>query len=741
MSEVNESNGVQSPAGGTEVQENKFDKYSYNEQGDVVYDDNSIDQLEGAERVRDRPEATLGSDNIAGARHTIIEIIGNALDEANSGYGNQLDIVYYEDKSVSVRDYGRGVPMGYNEKKKRFNWDLIYNEMYAGGKYGDSQKKLAEFDWSQKIDLKTFVRQFNYLLSVGLNGLGGACTQYTSEFFEVKSYRDGKCFSMSFKGGYPILPTVDENGNLLSKRDAYFSALKVEDSNEPRGTFVHWKPDIEVFSDVDFGADWLRTTVGDMLQITGLRLNFENRLTGEKEVVDAGGLTELVKQKFKGHILSSKDDDGNYKCIDVDTYTHGNTMHRNKNSIYVLFVQAKIVPVNKEYTPQCYHNSVPTSGGSQHNGIMNAIASFFVNAIPDMKLDYRDYAGKLGVVLSSFSNIVSYKGQTKDETDNSFIQDFCYKAVYDTLMLEYKKGNKLLIDAVAETRKDAETRIAIKEYEKQVRQVKKSAKQKPPTKFVSCKNYDRKNYAEVELWLTEGDSASTSCEGARDKLFQALLPVRGKLLNVLKAPMRKILDNNIIRNIFSVLGVVMDIGDDLFDINDLKVGKIIIATDADEDGYQIRVLLFLVFYKLAPKLIQEGKVYIAETPLYSAMLPTGKKVYIKTKRELQELEAEYGTLTTTRFKGLGESNAEQLSETTMSPQTRTLTPLTLDFNDECSKQIIDTLFGVDEINQRKAILTSMLGGNVAELMEENLNMLKEIEDSDIDEGVEYIEVE
>jgi DNA gyrase subunit B len=737
MSEINTD--LEAPKSISAIADANSEKYDAN--GDVIYDDDSIDQLEGAERVRTRPEATLGSDGLSGARHTVIEIVGNSLDEANSGYGSRLDVTYHEDRSVSIRDYGRGVPMGYNEKRKRYNWDLIYNEMYAGGKYGDSQKKLAEFDWSQKLDLVSFVRQFNYLLSVGLNGLGGACTQYTSEYFEVRSYRKGKCSSMKFKGGYPILPTEDADGNKLSKKEAYSQALQITDTDELDGTYIHWKPDIEVFSDVDIKADWLRETVGDMLQISGVELHYKNELTGESEVVESGGLNQLLKDKFKGNIASEQDEDGNYACIDIDEYTHGHTMHRNKQSIYVLFVQAKIVPVKKESLPFCFHNSVPTTGGAQHDGIMFAIDRFFSNVVTDVKVERRDYVDKLGVVLSSFSNIVSYKGQTKSEVDNSFIQEFCYNTVYDTLEKEYHKGTKLITDIVKAVKEEAEARIAIKEYEKQVRQAKKSTRQKPPEKFVSCINYDRKNYDEVELWLTEGDSASTSCKGARDRVFQALLPVRGKLLNVLKSNMQKILSNDIIRNIFSVLGVVMDIGDSLFNIDDLKVGKIIIATDADEDGYQIRVLLFLVFYKLAPELLRQGKVFIAETPLYSTILPNGEKKFIMTKRDLQELEAKYGRLKTQRFKGLGESNASELKETTLDPQTRTLTPLMIDFEDDLSISIINSLFGTDDAKQRKSILTNILGGSTAELLEENMRKREEIDNLDIDDGVEYIVVE
>lgn len=690
------------------------------------YDDSSISSLKGAERVRVRPEVMLGTSSIDGTRHTVIEIVGNALDEASSGFGDRVDITYYKDTSISVRDYGRGVPLGWNEKEQRWNWDLIYNELYAGGKYTDYNEQLINYDWSTFNEEK-FMAEFSYIFSVGLNGLGGASVQYTSKYFEVISYRDGKSHKMLFENGEPIL-----------------EELEIEDSDEPNGTFVRWLPDSEVFSYTDVGGDWLYNACLDMLQIAGLDFNFTNESTSYKITVPSGGLLGLFKNKFKD-LVKNVDDDGEPVVFQCHDFTHGYSTNKGKSVVYVLKSDIIFSPVTEKANIHCYHNSVPIAGGCQYDAVNMALREFFAEACRGMRLEMSDFDDIMGVVVSTYSNIVSYKGQTKNEISDDFIRTDLYTLLYRRLNMEYSKGNSIIVEAVEKVRSNAETRIAIKEYSKTIKQVNKLAKEKPPEKFVTCTAYNKKQSELAELWITEGDSALGTCKRARKSAFQALFPVRGKVLNVLKASITKILGagkkegNDIIKGLFALLETGMDIGEGLFDISKLRFNKIIFATDADVDGYQIRVLLFLVFYKLAPELLRQGHIYIAQTPLFKVRLTNGEDVYAYDDAEMALVREKYGSQikVISRFKGLGECPADILRETTMNPETRHLIPLVMDSNDKLSMDIIEVLFGKDAGNSRKAVLTEVLGSNVAELIEANELLLSQLDELEIEDGIEY----
>lgn len=704
------------------------------------YNDSSIDQLLGCERIRMRPASILGSAGLAGARHGFTEIYGNALDEVSSGYGDSLDVVYYEDGSISVRDYGRGVPLGWNDKLKTWNWHIIYNELYGGGKYGKNQEELAAIrDWSTFNE-----KDFNYLYSVGLNGLGAAATQYTSRYFIVESYRDGKKTRMEFKRGMPVI-----DGNPVdvfrTQYDMESFVPDISDTDEPNGTYVKWKPDDEVFTDVNVGGDWLYEVCRDIAYVAGIDLHFTDKQSGRDEYVKAGDLSDLLRNKYNGGLLKNSDGE------DTEIYTasdfgHGNITVEGKPYIWVCRVDAAIALAGKKNLRHCcYHNSVKMAGGSQYEGIQDAISMFFRERAKDrgIKLEPEDYNSVLAIAVSSYSNYASFRNQTKDGLDNGFIRDIVYKTILDKLNIEYGKGNEDILDAVERVVREAETRIEIREAAKLIRDAKKAVKSKVPSKFVTCHAYIKKNYSAVELWIVEGDSAMGAIKQARDASFQAIMPIRGKCLNVMKTTADKIVKNAVISDIFRLLGTGMDIGDSgLFDINASKVGKIIFATDADEDGFQIRVLLFLIFYKLAPEMLRRGMVYIAETPRFEIKLSDGTAVYARDDAQRDEIVSENAGRVTAinRFKGLGEVDPAVLRETTIHPDTRNLVPLTLDFNDEPTRELIDALFGADKYRQRKAILTEALGGTVSELLERNEMLMEEIDNSDIDDEVEYTQV-
>lgn len=758
------------------------------------YDASNIGSLQGADRVRLRPQVMLGTNDVNGARHTVIEMLGNALDEASSGFGHALDVKYYEDDSVSIRDYGRGVPLGWNEKEQRYAWDLIYNELYAGGKYDDGQwylnaidrwycetKPMSEDDGASLkifrsvmhknfgVDVESLPKdgtetllgnlikikyedgcwygkateswaeltwndlrlRLNYLFSIGLNGLGAASTQYTSDFFNVTSYRDGKASTMKFRKGKPIL---DE--------------LIVEDTDEPNGTYIHWKPDDSVFISTDMGADWVYRLCADTLVISGLDFRFEDVANGVVKEHKAGNLSTLVDKYLKNHAVN-KDEDGSPIVYRVESDTHGDAQTSGVvgNQTFICHLELIYTFTDSRVTPHCYHNSIPMDGGAQHASVLRAVEEFYNERAREtgIKLSTSDYDCAVGVVLSSYSNLSDFKGQTKNEVHNSFIGDAVYNALIGSLNDLWAKGDKRIVASVDSVIERAQMRIQIQEAARQIRKATRTSKEKPE-KFVSCRAYDRKDSKNAELWILEGDSALTALKRARNSDFQALFPIRGKLLNVCKASIDSILKNAEIMGIFNLLetGMHLDgVGEDLFNIENLRFDKIIFGTDADTDGFQIRVLLFLMFYRLAPELLRQGRVYIAETPLFAIHFSDGSVKYALTDAEKQSIlkEANLGVREIKRFKGLGEVDAKVLRDTTVAPENRNLIQLKMDVSDEGIQKVVDVLFANKDSSQRKEVLSAVLGANVAELLLENASLLETIENMDLDEGIEYDEVE
>lgn len=765
-------------------------------QKSIKYDNSSIDMLTGAERIRKRPASMLGDNGLAGARHGFTEIYGNALDEATSGYGNKLEVTYYRDGSISLRDYGRGVPLGWNEGRKSYNWHIIYNELYGGGKYDNNQWYLRSIEnWAEwerddntliqpvrkhyNVDLreiedggekevgvllvkaengKLYTRvkqldwrtatweflnsQLNYLASVGLNGLGSASTQYTSEYFRVKSYRDGVCTEMNFEGGYPVFngKKIDLfNGN----KDIKEYPPKEYATEEENGTFIHWKPDNLVFTDTDIGGDWLYETCQDISNIANIELRFVDESKDLDIILPAGNLEQLARER-NSELKETESGDG--VIYKASNYNHGNIKVEGKDFVWVCKVDTTIALADEEENEvSCYHNAVKMQGGSQYNGVHKAITKFMNerSKSSNIKLQYSDYCDSgIKVYVSSYSNHASFRNQTKDDVQDDFIEDLVEKTVYETLSMEYQKGDIYLSELVDGVIEKAKERLSAKYLAKVSKEVKKMSSIKSPEKFVSCKDYEQKKYHRTELWITEGDSAKGSVKNARDRQFQAIYPIRGKGLNVLKSSVDSILKNEEIKNLFALIGTGFDINlkniGNTFDINKLKFNKIIFATDADEDGYQIRVLLFLVFYKLAPELLRAGHIYIAETPRFQIVLKNGESVYALNDKERDEyLEKNGGNVKAiNRFKGLGEVDADVLNETTVNPVSRNLVQLSCDFENKFECDIIEALFGADKNNQRKRILTNILGGDVADSFEKNSSLFDELDSTEFEEELE-----
>lgn len=678
-----------------------------------TYDNNSISQLKGADRVRKRPEALLGSRGIDGAIHTIQEIIGNSTDEKLSGYGDKLDICYYEDGSISVRDYGRGVPLGWNEKEKNWNYLLIYSELYAGGKYGDNQKLLKGIEESNAWS--TFkIMDHPYLISIGLNGLGGACTQYTSEFFDVTSYRDGKASTMRFKKGVAVM-----------------SELEVIDTDEPNGTYIHWKPDNEVFTDTDIPVKWFESTCKALSFVAGFTVTLT---IGDKvKVYESSDIEKEMEARL-----------GN--CVYTNAFKH---IVDNTDDVCICDLKVSVGPtgLSQDY----YHNMISVRGGAHSQGVYSAYSMFFreVGNMRGIRLSERDYAGKFSIIVSTLANKASLRNQTKDSIDDSWIANFIAETTYQMLYREYKKGTAWIMDIVEEVVQNAENRIALAEMAKSYKEVQKATtKHRASNKFVTCRSYeDGKNASATEFLIVEGDSAGGKVVQARDSNYQCLLKLKGKSLNVFKASIQKLIANKEILDIISVLGCGVDLGInefETFDINKLKVGKVIFCTDGDLDGYHIRFLLFNIFYKLFPQLLQNGNVYVAETPLYVINTKSDEAIYCMDNAELEEKRkeiGEYNIRSIDRFKGLGECDKSVLWETTLNPETRKLRQIKIDSNDTDIFETLDVLFGKSTESRKRAILGSMLGTDFDETVENIGDLIEYIDGLELNGGLEVEEVE
>ena len=641
-----------------------------------AYDDASIKSLKGADRVRLRPGVMFGSDNIKGAFHTFKEILGNSLDEARGGYGKEIEVVYYKDGAISVRDYGRGVPMGWNKDEKRWNWDLVFNELWAGGKYEDDEV---------------------YKYSVGLNGLGAAAVQYVSEYFFVESYRGDVVYKKSFSKGYPVGKDLNE-----------------EPLDTPQtGTFIKWKIDNDVFRNTNFKfKDFLDYCEGQS-HINEVNITLTDEKTGE-----------VVRYEGKGteYYLREQVGDAVIEMLHKREKSEG---MEERNQKFSAECEVCMAITDETESKQLYfHNTANMTTGFHPQAVQDAVSGFFKNIgkknnVTIMPYDYNDY---LSILVSSYSNITSFANQTKDGVDNKFIYDIVKQTVTDLLEESVAKGLESMNVLMTNVVNAAIARKKAKELETQERLIRKTTggKKVKAEKYVDCRSNDPR---EKELFILEGDSALGSCKNARDSKFQALLPVRGKTLNCLKAPIKQVLASQVIKDLITTIGCGVDIGgsDDLFDIKKLQFNKIIITTDGDVDGYQIRVLLYTVFYRLMPELLRQGYVYIAETPLFEIVLG-GKdgSLFAYTVEEKNKILADLEKKgkkwkKINRSKGLGENTPDMLWDTTMNPETRKLVKLDMDITDENVDRMSKMLFGTDIDKDRKEYIFKMLSDGIVDL--------------------------
>lgn len=636
------------------------------------YTNESITSLKGADRVRLRPGVIFGSDGLDGCEHAVFEILSNSIDEAREGYGNKIEVVRYKDHSIMVKDYGRGIPVDYNSKEDRFNWELVFCELYAGGKY---QNNTGE----------------NYEFSLGLNGLGTCATQYASEYMDAVIYRDGICHSLHFEKG--------ENVGGLMKEGA---------EKHPSGTQIKWRPDRDVFTDINIPLTYFQDILKKQAVVNaGLTFELMDEESGEKYIY-------CYTNGIKDYLLELSGTDNLTDVHYLQTETKGRD--REDKPEYKLKFEAAFCFNNQVNILEYYHNSSYLEyGGSPDKAVKNA----FVFAIDkylktnnlykkdEKKITFSDIEDSLILVINSFSTVTSYENQTKKSITNKFIQEAMtdyFREQLEIYFIENKmEAEKIAAQVLANkrSRETAEkTRISIRKKLTGSLDMNNRVE-----KFVNCRT---KDINRREIYIVEGDSALGACKLGRDAEFQAIIPIRGKILNCLKADYNKIFANDIITDLLKVLGCGVEIKtkhtSDLnsFDLSQLRWNKIILCTDADVDGFQIRTLLLTMLYRLVPTLIHEKKVYIAESPLYE--ITNGKQTYFAySDNEKTEILGKLkGKTKISRSKGLGENQPEMMWETTMNPQTRRLVLVTPD-DAKRTQEMFELLLG-ENLSGRKEFI-------------------------------------
>jgi len=609
------------------------------------YDNDSISALKGADRVRKRPGVIFGSDGLEGCQHAVFEILSNAIDEARAGHGNIITLTRFEDNTFEVEDFGRGCPVDWNQKEERFNWELVFCELYAGGKYRNDEGEIYEY-------------------SLGLNGLGSCATQYSSEYMDVTVFRDGKKYTLHFEKGENI-------GGLTSE----------DYTGKRTGSIMRWKPDLEVFTDIDVPAEYFLDTMNRQAVVNaGVTFRFKNQIGGRFEITDFeydNGIVDYINELAGEDVLTQP--------VLIEAERRGRD--REDKPEYKVKLSAAFCFSNKINVIEYYHNS----SWLEHGGSPEKAArSAFVAEIDaylrknnkyqknESKITFADVQDCLILITNCFSTQTSYENQTKKAINNKFIQEATTEFLRSQLEV-YFIENKPEADRIAEqvlvnkrSRETAEkARLNLKKKLSGGLDISSRVQ-----KFVDCRT---KDVSKREIYIVEGDSALGACKLSRNAEFQGIIPVRGKILNCLKADYGKIFANEIIIDIIKVLGCGVEIqskhSKDLseFDLGALRWNRVIICTDADYDGFQIRTLILTMLYRLVPTLIEEGYVYIAESPLFEIECK-GKTYFAYSEREKAEIVAGFSGAkhTLNRSKGLGENDPEMMWLTTMNPETRRL---------------------------------------------------------------------
>ena len=611
-----------------------------------TYGNDSIASLKGADRVRKRPAVIFGSDGLEGCEHAVFEILSNAIDEAREGHGDTIIVTRYLDHSIEVEDFGRGCPVDWNEAEGRYNWELVFCELYAGGKYQNNAGG-------------------DYEYSLGLNGLGACATQYASKYFDAVIRRDGYRYDLHF-----------EHGELVGEMK------KSPADRKKTGSLFRWLPDLDVFTDIDVPVEFFEDTLKRQAVVNaGVTFRFRREIAPGKFdtrdfLYEKGILDYVTELTENGAMTMPQFWEAERKGRD-----------REDKPEYKVKISAALCFSNQVSRIEYYHNSSWLEhGGAPEKAVKNA----FVYAIDaylkannkytksESKITFQDVQDCLVLVTNCFSTQTSYENQTKKAITNKFVQEAMTEFFRSRLQVYF-------IENAAEAARIGEQVLLNKRSRETAEKTRLNIKKKLSgnidlsnrvQKFVDCRSKDA---SKREIYIVEGDSALGSVKLSRDAEFQGIMPIRGKILNCLKADYDRIFKSDIITDLIKVLGCGVEVqgkkSKDLsaFDLNSFRWSKVVICTDADVDGFQIRTLVLTMLYRLTPTLIEKGYVYIAESPLYE--INTKDKTYFaysdSEKAEIMK-KLEGKKVTIARSKGLGENEPEMMWLTTMNPETRRL---------------------------------------------------------------------
>ena len=644
-----------------------------------VYDNESISSLKGADRVRKRPGVIFGSDGLEGCEHAVFEILSNAIDEARGGYGRLITVTRFLDRSVQVEDMGRGCPVDWNEKEGRYNWELVFCELYAGGKYDNENSE-------------------NYEFSLGLNGLGSCATQYASRYMDVTVYREGKEYRLHF-----------ERGEIVGKLES----TELTTNKKRTGTTIRWLPDLEVFTDIAVPLDYYQDVMKRQAVVNaGVTFRLRNETAPGKfdtqEFLYENGIADYIRE------LAG--DDALTEPVFWEAERRGRD--RADKPEYKVKLSVALCFSNRTAVCEYYHNSSYLEhGGSPEKATRSAMVSAIDKYLRDnnkytkgeSKITFPDVQDCLILVSNSFSTQTSYENQTKKAITNKFVQEAMtefLRSRVEIYFIENKEAAEKIAAQVLINKRSRETaeRTRINQKKKLTEKIDIANRVQ---KFVDCRT---KDVERREIYIVEGDSALGACKQSRDAEFQGLMPVRGKILNCLKADYPRIFKSDVITDLMKVLGCGVEVSGkavkDLnqFDLANLRWSKVVICTDGDVDGFQIRTLILTMLYRLCPTLIREGYVYIAETPLFEITCKEkgGEKTWFAySEREkadiLKELPGKKVNIQ--RSKGLGENDPEMMWLTTMNPETRRLIRVLPEEAEETAR-VFDLLLG-DNLAGRK----------------------------------------
>ncbi len=645
----------------------------------TAYDNESISSLKGADRVRKRPGVIFGSDGLEGCEHAVFEILSNAIDEARGGHGSLITVTRFADHSIQVEDQGRGCPVDWNEKEGRYNWELVFCELYAGGKYDNENSE-------------------NYEFSLGLNGLGSCATQYASRYMDVTVWRDGKEYRLHFERGEIVgeLEVTPQTG-----------------SRKRTGTTIRWLPDLDVFTDIQIPVDYYRDVMKRQAVVnSGVTFRLKNEVSAGKleteEFVYEHGIVDYVNELAGDDALTEP----------VFWEAERKGRDRADKPEYKVKLSVALCFSNRVAVCEYYHNSsFLEHGGSPEKATRSAMVSAIDKYLRDnnkyakgeAKITFPDVQDCLVLVSNSFSTQTSYENQTKKAITNKFVQEAMtefLRSRMEIYFIENREAAEKIAAQVLINKRSRETaeRTRINQKKKLTEKIDIANRVQ---KFVDCRT---KDVERREIYIVEGDSALGACKQSRDAEFQGLMPVRGKILNCLKADYPRIFKSDVITDLMKVLGCGVEVSGKMvkdlnqFDLANLRWSKVVICTDGDVDGFQIRTLILTMLYRLCPTLIREGYVYIAETPLFEITCKekSGEKTWFayseKEKADiLKKLEGK--KVNVQRSKGLGENDPEMMWMTTMSPETRRLIRVLPEDAEETAR-VFDLLLG-DNLAGRK----------------------------------------